>query len=87
MVVATCDGEFGVVARAVWSLKSRVAAGEDWTSIAEALTRKALDKGSQLRELVKRLNWTVGGECGRIAELVNSVDMCLVGHHYGLARE
>lgn len=68
----TFEGEIGIVVRAVRSLKSRVAEGEDRVSTEEVRARETLDKMSKLRAPVKGLNRTVVGEHARVTELLKA---------------
>lgn len=69
---ATCDEKLGVVLRAVRSLKGRVAAGEDRSNSAEDRACNMFGRMFELPAIVKELNWTVNGECARVAGLVNA---------------
>lgn len=63
--------------RAVQSLESHIAAGEDSLNTVEIRDRKKLDKISEFRTLVLGLSWTVSVEHARVAELVSGELVCV----------
>lgn len=67
-----CYGKLGIVVQARRSLKSHLAVREDKSNMAKAWAWKALGNTSELWELVKQLNRTIGGDPARIAGLVDA---------------
>lgn len=62
--------------RAVWSLKSRVSAGEYRANTAELRDLETLEKISKLLVLVEGLNQTFGGLHELVAKLFNAELIC-----------
>lgn len=78
VAAATSDEELGIVGRAMWTFRGRVATGEDRANTEDALACETIDKMSELRALVEGLNWTVSGQRARVVELVNAESICVL---------